>query len=54
MHTDGLILLAVDGALFVGIFISLVSIRTRLDRIEELMLSKKRRTRKRTVAEKKD
>lgn len=41
MHTDGLILLAMDAALLAGIFVTLVNIRARIDRIERRLSRKK-------------
>jgi hypothetical protein len=43
VHTDGLVLLAVDAALLAAIFLTAVRIAHRLDRIEQRLLAKPRK-----------
>lgn len=54
MHTDGIVLLAVDGALFLGIFVMLVRIQNRLVRLERRRASTRSSARKKSSVEKKD
>ncbi len=54
MHTDGIVLLALDAALLGGIFLYLSRIHSRLTAIERRILLNARKPRQKTVRQKKD
>jgi hypothetical protein len=54
MHTDGIVLLAIDGAFLAGVFLMLARIGRRIDQLERRLDRRSRVPRKKSAAQKKD
>jgi hypothetical protein len=54
MHTDGIVLLAIDGAFLAGVFLMLARIGGRIDQLERRLERRSRVPRKKSASQKKD